>query len=318
MAVNNVMTYTIWYYLGELLNFFTARYLKLSPANSLATTFTTSLKEINESQIPTSVNRGLHYGEEGGDIYQSLDGVLTLTDVHARILKHEEQIFTDCNVDDLQGLSNDSFGESSAPQKFGEMDLSSDGTKVASRKKVVHMAQKSFGKPSSRTRLEPLREILMEQRNPASFSSKEKYLVKKHKHYVARFERIYGPVSVVLGWPSKEQQASDGIGQKEDGVIAAEAPWASCGAAGKGNLQLLLLRVLKRGLLGEQDLEMARTPSYRDPTNLRLASLMSLDRRQLKELDMAAVIDQSDPYGKRAGSWTRSLHEALTDPTCIV
>ncbi|KNC22218.1 hypothetical protein FF38_01871 [Lucilia cuprina] len=39
----------------------------------------------------------------------------------------DEQILTDCNEDDLLGLSKDSFGESGATQKFGEMDLSSDG-----------------------------------------------------------------------------------------------------------------------------------------------------------------------------------------------
>ncbi|XP_046801144.1 uncharacterized protein LOC124418548 [Lucilia cuprina] len=92
----------------------------------------------------------------------------------------------------------------------------------------------------------------MEQRDPASFSSKEKYLVKKHKHDVARFERIYGPVSVVLGWPSKERQAGNDDGQvcthkgvgpstsaacrdenkKVDGVVAAGALRASAGAAG--------------------------------------------------------------------------------------
>ncbi|KNC21012.1 hypothetical protein FF38_09318, partial [Lucilia cuprina] len=66
-------------------------------------------------------------GEDGGDRDVSLDGGLTLTDVHARILEHEEQIVTDCSVDELLALSKDSFGESSAIQKFGEMDLSSEG-----------------------------------------------------------------------------------------------------------------------------------------------------------------------------------------------
>ncbi|KNC25435.1 hypothetical protein FF38_08468 [Lucilia cuprina] len=89
----------------------------------------------------------------------------------------------------------------------------------------------------------------MEQRYSTSFSSKEKYRVKKHNHDVARFERIYDSVSVILGWPSKEQH---GVGQvnthkgvgpstsaacrdetkKKDGVIAAEALRASTGAAG--------------------------------------------------------------------------------------
>ncbi|KAI8116112.1 hypothetical protein CVS40_11754 [Lucilia cuprina] len=63
--------------------------------------------------------------EDGGDTEPSFDG--GLTDIRARILEHEEQIITDCNVDDLLGLSKDSFGESGATQKFGEMDLSSDG-----------------------------------------------------------------------------------------------------------------------------------------------------------------------------------------------
>ncbi|KNC32831.1 hypothetical protein FF38_10810 [Lucilia cuprina] len=65
--------------------------------------------------------------ENGGDTDVSLDGGLTLTNVYARILEHKRQILTDCDVDELLALLKYSFGESSAAQKFGEIELSSEG-----------------------------------------------------------------------------------------------------------------------------------------------------------------------------------------------
>ncbi|KNC25535.1 hypothetical protein FF38_12957 [Lucilia cuprina] len=88
----------------------------------------------------------------------------------------------------------------------------------------------------------------MKQRDPESFSAKEKYLLKRHRQDVARFERIHGPVRVLLGGSSslEELQSADVVGldvrpstsancrldkRKEGGDPAAEALRFSVGAA---------------------------------------------------------------------------------------
>ncbi|XP_065372622.1 uncharacterized protein LOC135964318 [Calliphora vicina] len=217
---------------------------KIDPKNSNTTTEETSdFRETRES--------------EGGVSDSTLEGELTLTDVHARILEHEGQV-SELDVDGLLGLSKDSFGETSATQRLEELALLSDDeheiTMIAAQNQITETSPPTASdKDNQRSRSaedDPhgakvanlVRQAAVEElpnatprdtdkpgrtkedrakngtrkslaflakmgkRDPGSLTAKEKYLLKKHRQDVARFERIYGPVSVLLGEYSPVEQ----------------------------------------------------------------------------------------------------------------
>ncbi|KNC31277.1 hypothetical protein FF38_14430 [Lucilia cuprina] len=212
-----------------------------------------------------------------------LDGGLTLTDVHARILKQETQIFTDCNVEELLGLSKDSFEESSHTEDHSSHTEKDRPHGVKDANLVLQVVVKES------------------PRAPPRDLAYARYGIQKTLDFLAKMEqRCY------LGVPSKEQQAGDGVGQVSTHKCVGPSTSATC----RG---VVLLLPKRSGPRNPKNLR-----RWGRIVQTRLAPLMSLKRGPLKELELgiisrphqrrrstsldgpfrAAVIDRSDADGK--------------------
>ncbi|KNC26378.1 hypothetical protein FF38_07545 [Lucilia cuprina] len=145
-------------------------------------------------------------------------GVMTTDMWYLKILEHKQQIYNDCGVDDLLGLSKDSFQEADAICKMGDMTLTSDEkhdvTEISAQNLLValyHLAGKQATAEELSSALS--RDISKAGRTKLGRAKNglQTFLAKiKRGQDVARFERIHGSVSVLLGGSSpKEQQSVD-------------------------------------------------------------------------------------------------------------
>lgn len=86
---------------------------------------------------------------------------------------------TAADINHTQGCLN-AVEDGSTPSKTEECRTKEEKAKNGTRSSLAYLSK-------------------MAKRDPATFSPRERYLIRKHKQGVAKFERIYGPTSVILG-----------------------------------------------------------------------------------------------------------------------
>ena len=201
-------------------------------------------------QKNTLVNLGKNNEDRSttdGNLGGELELERTLTNLHSQITNQEGQILTELgNLDELHGLSSDSFKGTSVTDELGDLHLGSDEEadvtmipasskspeedttlrddtqaqkgvetaqeeatpKLVRQNAVVATTNPPPDLKRSRTKEEKAKNGArsslyflnkMAQRDPTTFTPREKVLIRRHRQDIARFERTYGPTSAILG-----------------------------------------------------------------------------------------------------------------------